>query len=178
MREYRYPFDWFWIVGGERCWSSVAGAYVTELPEGAGVTHVDTEAELTGALKAYGLPGPRVLPEDVHAERDRRLALGFSYDFGDERGTHVIRTTPGDMVGWDEVSKWANVRAVRGQLQATLTIATGNGAVVVTADDWLNILDAATAFRQPIWGASFVLEAMNPIPADFREEAYWTPPAE
>ena len=31
---------------------------------------------------------------DVIAERERRLALGFDYDFGDERGVHHIAIEP------------------------------------------------------------------------------------
>src|SRR5690606_41968408 len=44
-------------------------------------------------------------PALVVAERDRRLAMGFDYDFQDERGVHRISTTPADMAGWDEVTK-------------------------------------------------------------------------
>ena len=40
------PFRWFWVIGAEsRCWSSAAGAYVEELPEGAGVTPIASKAE-------------------------------------------------------------------------------------------------------------------------------------
>ena len=38
-----------------------------------------------------------VKPEQVAAERDRRLALGFNYDFGDSRGVHRIGTTLADI---------------------------------------------------------------------------------
>jgi hypothetical protein len=54
------PYDWHWTVGGDesRFWSSAASAYVTELPEGAGVTPIASEAELDAVLAAYGLLGP------------------------------------------------------------------------------------------------------------------------
>jgi len=171
--------DWYWSVDGDdRYWSSLAGGYVTSLPEGAGVTAIETEDRLAAVMASHGLPGPKVLPADVHAERDRRLAAGFDYDFGDARGVHLIRTTPGDMVGWDEVTKFAQALINAGQPTTLISIATGTGLVQLTAMEWQGVLIAAAAFRQPIWGASFILEAMNPIPADFREEAYWTPPAE
>lgn len=174
------PHAWYWQVGDDetRYWSSTAGAYVTELPEGAGLTRIDGEQNLNDVLKVYGLSGPKVAPADVHAERDRRLAAGFSYNFGDERGIHFIRTTPGDMVGWDEVTKFAQALINAGQPSTLITIATGTGATQLTAMEWQGVLIAAAAFRQPIWGASFVLEALDPIPADFREDVYWTPPAE
>lgn len=54
------PSDWFWIVGGDetRAWSSAAAAYVETLPEGVGVTHINSENELSDVLAVYGLLGP------------------------------------------------------------------------------------------------------------------------
>lgn len=54
------PFNWHWIVDGNetRFWSSAAGAYVDELPSGAGVTRIASESELDEVLAAYGLLGP------------------------------------------------------------------------------------------------------------------------
>lgn len=54
------PHDWHWIVGGDesRFWSSAAGAYVEQLPQGAGCTRILSEAELDDVLAAYGLLGP------------------------------------------------------------------------------------------------------------------------
>lgn len=54
------PRDWYWIVGGEetRWWSSAAGAYLSEVPDGAGVTRIANEDELDDVLAAYGLVGP------------------------------------------------------------------------------------------------------------------------
>lgn len=175
MTEYD-PTTWHWIVGSDesRYWSSAESAYVERPPEGAGVTRIASEAELTDVLAAYGLPGPLVRPVDLHAERDRRLALGFDYGFGDARGVHRINTTLGDMAGWDEVTKFAQALINAGLGDQTIIIATGTGVAQVTAIEWQGVLIAAAAFRQPIWGASFVLEALDPIPLDFREDSYWT----
>lgn len=53
------PFDWFWIVGGrDDYWSSTTGGYIETLPDGAGVTRIADEDELTDVLAVYGLPGP------------------------------------------------------------------------------------------------------------------------
>lgn len=64
MRDDYTPRDWHWIVGDDetRYWSSAAGSYVTELPDGAGVTRIDSEASLSEVLSAYGLPGPIAEP--------------------------------------------------------------------------------------------------------------------
>jgi len=39
--------------------------------------------------------------------------------------------------------------------------------------EWQSIIAAATIFRQPIWAASFTLQAMNPIPQDYASDQYW-----
>lgn len=110
---------------------------------------------------------------DVIRERDRRLAGGFDYDFGDARGVHRIATTPPDMEGWAEVTQAAQALIATGLGATTISILTETGPAVVTALEWQAVLVAATAFRQPIWQASFALQAMNPIPADYANDSRW-----
>lgn len=117
-------------------------------------------------------PSPPTV-DDVAAERARRLALGFEYNFGDSRGVHLIATTAADLIGWDEVTKWSNAAIALGTPAATLDILTATGPTTVTALEWQSILLAATAARQPLWAASFVLQAMDPIPADYADNIYW-----
>lgn len=109
----------------------------------------------------------------VNAERDRRLRLGFDYDFGDARGIHHIGTSDADMKGWSEVTTWATVQALTSNLSAWLEISTDTGRVMITPPEWFTILQAAVSFRDPIWQASFDLAAMAPIPADFAADARW-----
>lgn len=109
----------------------------------------------------------------VIAERKRRLALGFDYDFGDDRGVHRIGTTEADLKGWDEVTDIASADIALGNGSTAISIATDTGPCTVTALEWQSILVAAGAFRQPIWAASFALQAMDPIPADFTDDSYW-----
>jgi hypothetical protein len=113
--------------------------------------------------------------DDVIAERARRLALGFDYDFGDERGVHRIGTTDNDMKGWDEVTKISNAFLAIGENDATIQIETNTGPTQVTALEWQYILIAAAQFRQPIWLASFALQKMDPIPEDYADDSYWLP---
>jgi hypothetical protein len=118
---------------------------------------------------------PPIAPEDVQAERERRLQLGFDYDFGDGRGVHRIGTTAADMVGWNDVDKAANALSALGDNITTMTIVTDTGPVDITSSEWMQITLAATAFRQPIWAGSFDLQAMDPIPADYAtNDAYWS----
>lgn len=112
--------------------------------------------------------------QDVVAERERRLGLGFDYDFGDARGTHRIGTTEADMKGWTEVSTASQAAINLGQPTAPIALVTDTGPVTVTAQEWQAILLTAAQVRQPIWAASFLISAMNPIPADYTNDQYWT----
>lgn len=77
MRDDFNPFDWFWVVGGDesRYWSSLAGDYISALPEGAGVTAIADAGELDDVLAAYGLQGPtwtvrrRMVPKSLVTQR-------------------------------------------------------------------------------------------------------------
>ncbi|MCC5960533.1 MAG: hypothetical protein JJU08_14470 [Rhodobacteraceae bacterium] len=125
------------------------------------------------------LPPPEVPPsqeelaERIGQERDRRLAAGFNYDFGDARGAHRINTTDKDMRGWDEVTKLAQTALNLGQSDAPIGIKTGTGRVTVTAAEWQMILLAAGQHRQPIFNAAFDLREMDPIPEDYADDTWW-----
>lgn len=109
----------------------------------------------------------------VAEERRRRLESGFSYDFEDARGVHQIGTTQQDMIGWDEVTTVAQAAINAGLPTMTIDIVTDTGPVTVTALEWQAILLAAAAARQPIWAASFAIQALDPIPADYADDTRW-----
>lgn len=111
--------------------------------------------------------------ERVVAERARRMALGFFYDFGDARGVVRIGTDAADLAGWSEVTTLSNALIALGQGSAEIEIYPDAVPVTVTALEWQSILVASGQFRQPIWLASFVLQSMDPIPADVTNDAYW-----
>lgn len=113
-----------------------------------------------------------ISPNQITEERNRRLGLGFDYDFGDARGVHRFGTTEADLKGWDEVTKIALSRKALNTI-TTILIATDTGPAVVTPAEWLAVLEASAAFRQPIWQASFALEATDPIPSDFTDDKHW-----
>lgn len=86
--------NWHWTIGGDdsQYWSSALGAYVEELPEGAGVSDLPTEAELDEVLAVYGLLGPTARPTvrksivqqrliDVDKMGDAYAALTSNADF-------------------------------------------------------------------------------------------------
>lgn len=109
----------------------------------------------------------------VALERTRRLALGFDYDFGDGRGIHKIGTTEQDMKGWDEVTKWAQAKFALGLNTDTKLISTDTAPVEITPLEWFSLINEVDSFRGPIWQASFILQSMNPIPANFTDDKYW-----
>jgi hypothetical protein len=115
-----------------------------------------------------------ITADDVIAERARRLAAGFDYDFGDARGVHRIGTTEADMTGWDEVAKGAQAAISLGQPDFAINLVTDTGPVTVTALEFQEIIAAASAHRQPTWAASFALQALEPIPADYADDSYWS----
>ncbi|MFC5760519.1 hypothetical protein [Rhizobium sp. GCM10022189] len=144
--------------------------------EGYLAVHDDQEPAIAKFLNdPLGLKNAAPTTEAVGKERDRRLALGFNYDFGDERGVHHFATTEADMRGWDRVTKLKDVMLQGGDTTSTITIATATGITQVTAPEWNEILlYAGMHFEQPLYQASFALQAMNPIPADYATNpAYW-----
>lgn len=118
-------------------------------------------------------PVPVVTPDDVAAERARRLALGFDYNFGDARGVHHIGTTEADMRNWEEVTSFSQALVALGDTATAINILTNTGSCAVTALEWMQILVAAAAVRQPLFAASFALQAMTPIPTDYADDRWW-----
>ena len=114
---------------------------------------------------------PPITIAQITDERDRRLALGFSYDFGDARGVHYIGTTAADMKGWGEVSTYAGALLDSGDVATKISIVTDTGPCEVTAPEWRAIEISAAVFRQPIWARSFVLQAL--LPTDYTSDAHW-----
>lgn len=123
--------------------------------------------------EALNVPLFPIGADSVIQERARRLALGFDYDFGDERGVHHIGTTEADMRGWDEVTMLASALLALGDTTSMITIVTETGPAEVTAVEWQQVLVAAAQFRQPIWAASFALQQMEPIPENFADDQWW-----
>jgi hypothetical protein len=134
-----------------------------------------TDAERASAFAALAAFDPFApTPAAIIAERTRRLALGFDYDFGDARGVHHIGTTDADMVGWREVTDYANALIDLGDTATTIAIVTDTGPATVTAPEWQAVMLQAAVARQGIWAKSFELQAMSPIPADYADDARWS----
>lgn len=137
-------------------------------------SHIGLRRWTGSAIVVYDPPAPAATVADLATERDRRLALGFHYDFTDERGVHLIATAPADMRKWmDEVNPLAQALVNAGQPAGQISIVTETGPVTITAAEWQSILLAAGQWRQPIYAAYFALKALDPIPSDFADNAHW-----
>lgn len=110
---------------------------------------------------------------DVDALLDAKLAQGFDFDFGDERGIHRINTTREDLEKWSEVTQIAQTYINLNTPAAIIRIKTGTGICDVTAAEWQQVLVAAAQFRQPLYQAAFALKAEDPIRADFADAGNW-----
>jgi hypothetical protein len=149
-------------------WPLVAGETFTAAHWSNDMVLADDELSLrVGTAKADLIDG-------IVAERQRRLSLGFDYDFQDVRGVHRVGTTPEDMTGWREVIDFANALIDTGDTTTTIAIVTDTGPTNVTAPEWQAVMLQAATVRQRIWAKSFVLQAMNPIPEDYANDNYWT----
>ncbi|WP_339760709.1 hypothetical protein [uncultured Hoeflea sp.] len=149
------------------------GVYRVDITEGGEVpSWLSGMTELTEAEIDEAFPAPQITAQDIITERERRLALGFDYDFEDERGVHHIGTTPEDLKGWDEVTKLSQAAMAVG-INPTIGIVTDTGPADVTATEWQSVLIAAGQSRQPIFAASFALQAADPIPDDFKTSNIW-----
>lgn len=102
------------------------------------------------------------------AELDRRLSLGFDFDFADDRGVHHFGTTFGDMKRWiEEVTPLAQAAMNMGDPDRAIDIKTDTGIVGLKAYEWWQVLDAAAAWRQPLYASYFALKALPNIPSDY-----------
>lgn len=147
---------------------------IIELPNGDQVCAPVVGDSYGGyALLPLMMDAPAPTVDDVIFERSVRLAVGFDYDFKDDRGVQHIGTTDQDMKGWAEVTDWANSQTALGNVAATIKIVTDTGSVDIVPLDWMKILNAAGEFRQPIWEASFNLQSMNQIPDDYTDNKWW-----
>lgn len=137
----------------------------------------DTQRVNPITLRPNKIAGGRprhVALQEIAFERERRLNAGFEYQFKDKRGSHRIGASDMDWAGWQEVNAHATKAMMRGKPKTPLDIVTDTGPVTVTADEWLDMLDAIEAFRQPILLAAFRLAALKSIPNDVTSDSYWS----
>jgi len=124
--------------------------------------------------KISAAPTPPPSDADIVRELDRRLAKGFDFNFGDDRGIHRIGTTEADMERWTkEVTPLATALLNLSQPDGKIAIRTDTGPVSVSAREWQTILLTAGTVRQPLYQAFFAIKSLSPYPADFAADFRW-----
>jgi hypothetical protein len=163
------PVAWFWQVAGRTdYWSSAAADYVETLPDGQEFTPISSEDDLSDVLRPYGLRGPAISSEDVNAERDRRIVAG--------KTINGIAVTRRDEVARNlsTVSIGAQLRVGTGDTTTTTTFRDGNNVDHdLTPPEMLALWQASAAYVSALYAASWVIKAMEPIPADYDADARW-----
>ena len=115
-----------------------------------------------------------VTASDVDNEVKRRLSQGFTYDFGDSRGKHLLATTDTDMQLWNnEITPLAQANINLGDSSAKLVIYTENGSVEITSEEWFEILKALGDWRQNLYQTGFQFKSLDAIPSDYNADTHW-----
>lgn len=163
------PANWYWRVAGRTdYWSSAATAYVETLPESAGLTNIASEEELSDVLRPYGLRGPVVAGEDVNAERDRRIVAGKTIN-----GVAVTGRDE-DARNLTNLALAAQLRIASGDTTTLTTFRDGNNTDHdLTPTEMLALWQGSAAYVSALYAASWVIKALDPIPADYADDARW-----
>lgn len=127
----------------------------------------------------YDPPGPT--PEDVNAERDRRLDNGFAYDFGE--GDIAFQTDLKSRENIVAAATMAQVAIVAGAEKGDLRwsdpdrdfawVAADNRRVPMCAHVCLAFCMAAMAYKESVIIAARNLKDLSPIPEDYAADDHW-----
>jgi hypothetical protein len=163
------PTNWFWQVAGRTdYWSSAATAYVETLPEDREYTRIASEAELSDVLRRYWLRGPFIAAEDVNAERDRRIVAGKTIN-----GVAVTGRDE-DARNLTNLALAAQLRIGTADTTTTTTFRDGNNVDHdLTPAEMLALWQGSAAYVSALYAASWVIKALDPIPADFDADSRW-----
>jgi hypothetical protein len=163
------PFNWYWRVSGRSdYWSSAATAYVETLPDGHQYTPISSEAELSEVLRSYGLRGPFITSEDVNAERDRRIVAGKTIN-----GVAVTGREE-DARNLTNLALAAQLRLASADTTTLTTFRDGNNVDhELTPAEMLDLWQQSAAYVSALYAASWVIKAIDPIPADFDADSRW-----
>jgi hypothetical protein len=136
-----------------------------------------TELALSRYLGGCGLIGPVVPPEHVDAERDRRVAAGFTFN------GKLFQSGPTDQKRINGAVTMALIAISNGAQAGNLLWANGSTPFYwIAADNSEVQMDAQTAVQFGVvagkWEGDHIyaaraLKDMNPIPRDFADNQYW-----
>jgi len=165
-------------VGGDksRFWSSAARSYVEALPEDAGLTNIASEAELWDVLREQAPVGLPIFPpssKEVNTERDRREQSGCTVTVPGA-GAIPLEGNEKSMRNLQGLAFAASLRLGQGD---TTTVTVFRDAVNVdhslVPGQIVSLWSQGAAYISALYGASWVIKALDPIPADYADDARW-----
>lgn len=126
----------------------------------------DTSIIITAEQKAA--EASAVLSAAVNAERQRRIAAGKVID-----GVHVTGSNE-DARNLTSLALAAQLRLASGDTETTTTFRDGgNVDHQLMPAQVLSLWQQSAEFVSELYAASWALKAMEPIPEDFPNDAYW-----
>jgi hypothetical protein len=122
-----------------------------------------------GNVIAYEPPPAVVTGEDVNAERYRRIVVGKIID-----GVHVTGTEE-DARNLTSLALVAQLRLAANDTETLTTFRDGgNVDHQLTPSQVLSLWQQSAAYVSALYAASWALKAMEPIPADYAADTYWS----
>ncbi|MFC4624244.1 hypothetical protein ACFO1V_03210 [Daeguia caeni] len=166
-----YPSD-VWPTGYPENAVEITEDQYTELLEYQGMRRY-----IDGEVVAYAPPPPPITPDDVDAERDRRIAGGFIF------GGVFYQTRPEDLENIAGASTAALAAIMNGAAPGDyrwhgsdtdfVWIAADNSTHAMDAQTLFAFGQAAMAHKQAHIFAARALKDQDPIPADYTDDKYW-----
>jgi hypothetical protein len=149
------PRDWYWVVAGDatQAWSSAASAFVPIDDAMPGrITRIAALADLDEVLRRMALVSPIVTATDVKAEARRRLI---------------------DLMGARDLTDCL-VKQINAQARLAALI-NAKASRALTADEAQEVasLRLIANVVSAIRAASNRLEAMSPLPVNYRDDQWW-----
>lgn len=119
-------------------------------------------------LRRYWLRGPFIAAEDVNAERDRRIVAGKTIN-----GVAVTGRDE-DARNLTNLALAAQLRIGTADTTTTTTFRDGNNVDHdLTPAEMLALWQGSAAYVSALYAASWVIKALDPIPADFDADTRW-----
>lgn len=117
---------------------------------------------------------PPTTLEQIDAERDRRLAHGFTADVG--RVSVPVDTRNGaDWINLIGLALYAQKLVADGHGTSTMAFrGADNRVYTLSAAEIVELGQQAMAHKSMIYGKAWSLKDTAPIPADYQADAYWT----
>lgn len=134
----------------------------------------DLFAELAPTASAYVAPPPAPITTDqVNAERDRRIALGYTAMTTTGKTMPVDTRNDVDFRNLNGLGSAALARVVAGSTDTFDFTGADNVTRTLTPQEMMEVSMQALAHVDAHYAAARALKAMAPIPVDYADNSHW-----